>query len=163
MFDPVTIGVGHKRVVLIDAMVRYANPAKELLRKAQDTFGEDIEVSNIVSLGAGKGNVRVVFEDGRAVGIYDGLRRGVARCEQVHEDLQNRFNTVAIYHRFNPEQEMEIQPEIVLARVVAYLREAVTSRRVDSAVKSIHHRLTGVKLRDISKHQCMLNYITDRL
>jgi hypothetical protein len=162
-FDPVTIGVGHKKATLIDAMVGSANPAKELLREAQNAFGEDAEVSSIISVGAGKRDVRVAFEDGREVGISQGLRRGIAMCERVHEDLQSRFQKAAIYHRFNVEQEMGIQPEIVLARISVYLREALTSGRVDSAVENIHRRSIGVKLRDISKYACMLKYGTDRL
>ena len=55
--------------VLTDAMVGYVNPAKELLREAQDLFGEDAEVAGIVSTGAGKGNFRVVFKDGLEEGI----------------------------------------------------------------------------------------------
>jgi hypothetical protein len=162
-FDPVTIGVGHKKAVLIDAMVGSANPAKELLRDAQNAFGEDAEVASIVSVGAGKSDVRVMFDDGREVGISDGLRRGIAMCERVHEDLQNRFKKAGIYHRFNVEQEMGIQPEIILARVSAYLGETMTSTRVDSAVDSIHHRVSGVKLSDISKHEWILKFGTDGL
>jgi hypothetical protein len=150
-FDPVAIGAGHKKAVLMDAMAGCANPAKELLREAYDVFGEDREVANIVSIGAGKKKVRVTFEDGREVGISDGLRQGVVMCEQVHEDLQTRFQKAEIYHRFNVEQEIGIQPEIVLAGVSAYLGEAMTNARLDSAVESIHHRLTGLKLGDISK------------
>ena len=115
-------------------------------------FGEDAEVASTISIGAGKGNIGVVFEDGREVGISEGLKRGIAMCEQVHEDLQTRFQKTPIYHRFNVEQEMGTQPEIILARVSAYLRESVTSVRVDNAIESMHRRLTGVKLRDISKH-----------
>jgi hypothetical protein len=152
MFDPVTIGAGHKKVVLVDAMAGCANPAKELLREAQAAFGEDIEVSTIVSIGAGKGNPRVVFEDGREVGMSEGLRRGVVTCKQVHEELQSRLQKTAIYHRFNVEQEMEMQPEIIFARVSAYLGESATSARLDSAVESLHRGLTGVKLTEISKH-----------
>jgi hypothetical protein len=163
IFDPVTIGVGHKRAVLIDAIAGCANPTKELLREAQNAFGEDAEVASIVSIGAGRKDVRVVFEDGREVGISDGLRRGIAMCERVHEELQSRFKKAVIYHRFNVEQEMGIQPEIVLARVSAYLGETMTSVRVDSAVDSIHRRSTGVKLRDISKHEWILKRETDRL
>jgi len=163
MFDPVTIGAGHKKAVLIDAMVGCANPTKELLRDAQNAFGEDAEVASIISVGVGKRDVRVVFEDGREVGISDGLRRGIATCEQVHEDLQIRFKNAAIYYRFNVEQVMGIQLEMVLARVSAYLGETVTSARVDSAIESIHRRSTGAKLRNISKHECMLKCRTNRL
>jgi len=38
-----------------------ANPAKELLQEAQDVFGEDVEVANIISIGAGKENIEVIF------------------------------------------------------------------------------------------------------
>jgi hypothetical protein len=114
-FDPVSIGFGHKRAVLTDAMVGCANPAKELLREAQDLFGEDAEVATIVSIGAGKGNFSVVFKDGRDVGISEGLRRGTAMCRQVHEDLQGRLEETSIYYRFNVEQELGIDPEVVLA------------------------------------------------
>jgi hypothetical protein len=150
-FDPVTIGIGHNRAVLIDAMVGYANPAKELLREAQDVFGEDAEVASIVSIGAGKRNVRVMLEDGREVGISEGLRRGNAMCEQVHDDLQRRLEETNIYYRFNVEQELIIDPEVILAHVSAYLRESTTSRTVDRAIKSMHCQPTGIKLKDISE------------
>jgi hypothetical protein len=150
-FDPVTIGVGHKKAVLTDAMVGYANPAKELLREAQDLFGEDGEVASVVSIGAGKGNFRVAFKDGREEGISEGIRRGAAMCEQVHEDLQGRLQETNIYYRFNVEQETGIDPEVILAHVSTYLREKAVSARVDSAVKSIQYQPTGVKLKDISE------------
>jgi hypothetical protein len=150
-FDPVTIGVGHKRAVLIDAMAGCANPAKELLREAQDIFGEDAKVSSIIGIGAGKGNVCMAFEDGQEVGISEGLRRGIAMCEQVHDDLHRRLERTNIYYRFNVEHELSIDLEAVLAHVSTYLRENVTSSRVDSAVKSIRDCPTGVKLKDISE------------
>jgi hypothetical protein len=150
-FDPVTIGVGHNTAVLIDAMVGYANPAKELLREAQDVFGEDAEVASIISIGAGKRNIRVVFEDGREVGISEWLRRGNAMCEQVHDDLQRQLEETNIYYRFNVEQELGIDPEVILAHVSAYLRENATSSRIDRAIKSIHYHPTGLKLKDISE------------
>jgi hypothetical protein len=39
---------------LVDAMVGYANPTKELLLEAQEVFGEEAHVSAIVSIGSGK-------------------------------------------------------------------------------------------------------------
>ena len=137
--------------VLIDAMVGYANPAKELLREAQDLFGEDREVASVVSIGAGKGNFRVAFKDGREEGISEGIRRGVTMCEQVHEDLQGRLEETNIYYRFNVEQELSIDPEVILAHVSTYLREKAVSARVDSAVKSIQYQPTGLKLKNISE------------
>jgi hypothetical protein len=141
-------------------MMICTNPAKELLREAQAAFGKDTEVATIISIGAGKGNVRGEF-DHRQEG--DGLRRGMPMSEQVHEDMKNRLRNTVTYHRFNVEQEMGIQPEIVFACISAYMKEAATSARVDSAVESIHWRLTGVKLKDISKYKYVLHSGTHRL
>jgi hypothetical protein len=93
----VTVGADHERVVLIDAMAICANPARELLREAQDAFGEDMEVANIVSIGAGKENIKMVLEAGREVGISHGLRQGIGICEPVHNDLYGRLQETRIY------------------------------------------------------------------
>jgi len=156
----VTIGADHERVVLIDAMAVCANPAKELLREAQDVFGEDVEVANMVSIGAGKENIEVIFEAGREVGIGNGLRRGTGTCEQVHNDLYGRLQETKIYYRFNMERELSIHPKDVFAYVSAYLGEKPTSAMIDSAVKSIHSLPTGVRLKDISECAPMLNFST---
>jgi hypothetical protein len=143
--------------MLADAMVGYANPAKELLREAQNLFGEDGEVASIVSIGAGKGNFRVAFKDGREEGISEGMRRGFVMCEQVHEDLQGRLEGTKIYYRLNVERELSIEPEVISAEVSAYLREKAISARVDSAIKSIQYLPTGVKLKDISEYSSILD------
>jgi hypothetical protein len=162
-FDPVSIGVGHKKAVLTDAMVGCANPAKELLREAQDLLGEDTEVATIVSIGAGKTNLSLVLKDGREERIHEGMKRGSAMCEQVHEDLLNRLNAARIYYRFNVEQELGIDPEVVLAHVSAYLGEKAISIRVDDAVKSIESLPTGIKLKDISEYYpCPIFVLTVR-
>ena len=98
-------------------MVGCANPAKELLREAQDVFGEDAEVATIVSIGAGKGNVKVVFEAGREVGISKGLRQGIAMCEQVHDDLYGRLQETKIYYRFNVERELSMHSRCICSCV----------------------------------------------
>jgi hypothetical protein len=150
-FEPVAVGVGHKKVVLIDAMAVCANPAKELLQEAQELFGEDMEVATIISIGAGKGNVKAEFKAGREPGISERLRTGIAMCEQVHNDLYGRLQETKIYYRFNMERELSIHPEDVFAHVSAYLEEKPTSAMIDSAVKSIHRLPNGVKLKDISE------------
>jgi hypothetical protein len=139
-------------VVLIDAMVGCTNPSKELLREAEDVFGEDAEVSSIVSIGAGKGCISVAFEDGREVGISEGLRRGFATGEQVHDDLLGRLQATNIYYRFNVEYELSADPEVAFAHVSTYLREKTTSGKLDNAINSIHSRPTGVKSNDISQY-----------
>jgi hypothetical protein len=148
----VTVGTGHKRVVLIDAMAVCANPAKELLQEAQEVFGEDVEVATIISIGAGKGNVKAEFKAGREVGISEGLRKGIGMCEQVHNDLYGRLQETRIYYRFNMERELSVDPEDAFAHVSTYLEEKPTGAMIDSAVRSMQSLPTGVKLKDLSEY-----------
>jgi hypothetical protein len=149
--------------VLVDAMAISANPAKELLQEAQEVFGEDMEVATIVSIGAGKGNAKIVFESGQEVGISNTLRKGVALCEQVNDDLYRRLQGTNIYYRFNMEREMSVHLEDVFADVSIYLRERPTTASIDRAVNSIHSLPTGVKLKEISECPSTFNISTHSL
>jgi hypothetical protein len=157
-FIPVTLGKGHRKAVLIDAIAAYANPAKELLREAQDVFGEDGEVASVISIGAGKGDAKMKFKDGNEVGISSALRRGMAMSEQVHEDLEGRLHETGIYFRFNVEKALDEKPDIILAHTSSYLREKATSIRVDEATKSFYRRPKGVTLKDISTYGFTVGY-----
>jgi hypothetical protein len=158
-FIPVTLGKTHRKAVLIDAVAAYANPTKELLREAQDVFGEDAEVASVISIGAGKSDAKMTFKDGNEVGISNALRRGTAMSEQVHEDLEGRLHETGIYFRFNVEKPLDEKPDIILAHTSSYLREKATSIRVDEATKSFYRRPKGVKMRDISTYEFMACYL----
>ena len=162
-FVPTTIGKGHRKAVLIDAIAAYANPAKELLREAQDVFGEDAEVASVISIGTGKGDAKITFKDGNEVGISNALRRGMAMSEQVHEDLERRLHETGIYFRFNVEKPLDEEPDVILAHTSSYLREKATSIKVDEATKSFYRRPKGVTLRDISTYGFIVCYLGSRL
>lgn len=142
---PVKIGSGHKEVVLTDAMIGYANPTKEILLKAQEAFGEEVEVSTIMSIGAGKVEMR-------ADGIDEGLKRGSTLCEQVHEELQKRLGTTNIYYRFNIERTLGRGPKSIFGEMSAYLGESMVSNRLDEAIESVKRRPRGALLKTISEY-----------
>lgn len=143
-FLPVTIGSGHKEVVLVDALVGYANPTKDILQKAEEAFGEETEVSTIMSIGTGKTEIKLD-------GIDEGLKRGLALCEQVHEELQTRLGTTGIYYRFNVQRELGIEPRAIFGRVSSYLGERIIRKRLDEAIESIKSRPNGVLLKTTSE------------
>jgi hypothetical protein len=150
-FLPVIIGSGHKQVTLVDALTVAANPGKELLREAQRIFGDDMEVATILSIGAGKGNVWDISD------LREAVKRATTSCEPVHEELYSRLRQTSIYFRINVELGSGPQMEMSLTNVSAYLEEGVISDRVDEAVKSMHLRPMGVKLKDISEYESMFN------
>jgi hypothetical protein len=156
-FAPVTIGSGHKKVTLVDGLAVAANPGKELLREAQRVFGDEMEVATILSIGAGKGDVWDVSTTS-GLEIREAVKRATTSCEPVHEELYSRLRQTAVYFRLNVERSSGPQMELSSANVSAYLEEGVISDRVDAAVKSIHHRPIGVKLKDISEYKSTFDY-----
>ena len=151
-FIPVNIGSGHKQVALVDALTVAPNPGKEVLREAQRVFGDDAEVATILSLGAGKGDVWGVSSASRSE-LREAVKRATTSCEPVHEELYSRLRGTSVYFRLNVDRGSEPQMELSSANVSAYLEEGVISDRVDDAIKSIHRRPMGVKLKDISEYR----------
>ena len=148
-FIPVSIGAGHKRVTLVDAMAVAANPAKVLLSEAQRVFGDDTEVVTILSIGAGKGDVWTLSTSGTE--LREAVKRATASCEPVHEELYARMRETAIYFRLNVERNSEPRLELSSASVSAYLGEGAVSDRLDDAINCIRDRSVGVRLKDISE------------
>ena len=149
-FLPVTIGAGHKKVTLVDALIVAANPGKELLREAQRVFGEEAEVAAILSIGAGKGDVWGI-STASGPELREAVKRATMSCEPVHEELYSRLRQTAVYFRLNVDRGSGPQMELSSANVSVYLEEGVVSDRVDDAIKSINLRPTGIKLKDISE------------
>jgi len=148
---PVGIGSGHEQFTLVDGLAVAANPGKELLCEAQRVFGDDTEVATILSIGAGKGDV---WCPSTASGseMREAVKRATTSCEPVHEELYSRLRQTSIYFRLNVERGSGPQMQMSSSAVCAYLAEGVVSDRLDDAIKSIHIRPTGVKLKDISEY-----------
>ena len=136
--------------MLVDALALCANPGKELLREAQQIFGDDAEVATILSIGAGKGDVWSMSEtDGAS--MRDAVKRTMANCEAVHEELYARLRESAIYYRLNVEKGSGRKMVLSSSLISAYLREGVVNDKLDDAIRSIERRPKGVKLKDISE------------
>jgi hypothetical protein len=153
MFIPISIGTGHEKVALVDAMAVAANPAKVLLSEAQRVFGDDAEVATILSLGAGKGDVWSMLTTGAE--LRENIKRAAASCEPVHEELYARLRETSIYFRLNVERGLDPPLELSSASVSAYLGEGAVSDRLDDAIKSISSHSMRVKLKDISACICI--------
>lgn len=128
-----------------------ANPGKELLREAHRAFGDNGEVATIMSIGAGKGDVWNMSTTS-GLELKEVVRRAATNCEPVHEEMYSCLRRTSIYFRLNVERRSGNQLELSSASVSAYLGEGVVSDRIEDAIKSIHRRPTGDKLKNISEH-----------
>jgi hypothetical protein len=152
-FLAVTIGTGHRKVTLIDATTGFANPTKELLQEAQRVFGEDANVTTIISIGSGKVKASKVSEGDDENALVEALKRVALNTETTHAELEGRLYDTFIYFRFNVDQDFEngMDASVVHSYTSTYLEKAVVGRRLDESMQSIHIRPKGVVLKELSE------------
>ena len=140
-------------MVLVDAVVGYANPIKELLQEARRAFDEDAEVASVVSLGAGKGDVVSVTGTDNEGSLMDAMAKMGLDSEQTHKEVHGRLHQSSVYFRLNVERGLSgyIHASSIHAHTLAYMQEGDTDQLLNDVVKSIKSRQKGSTIKDISK------------
>ncbi|CAG7848155.1 SubName: Full=Uncharacterized protein {ECO:0000313/EMBL:CCA73810.1} [Serendipita indica DSM 11827] len=150
LYPPVTFGKFHRRVTLIEAPARFANPTKLLLREAEIIYTENGGVRLILSLGCGDPELLTVEEYHGGPGR---LQYGV-ESEQVHQDLLSRLKDTRIYYRLHPRGQFGLSedPADIQARVGGFLQDVDISSSVDAVVRTIDEGWTqhAIALGDIN-------------
>jgi hypothetical protein len=152
-FEPVVVGEEENQLLYVDAMGGYANPTNEMLKEAEKVFGKNVVVANVVSIGSGKPELRPQQLGPSGSQLGNLLKRAIRDTERVHNDIQNRLQSLGIYFRFNVESIPPMVNSIgqtTRVYTTAYLEEAATSQKMDVAVTSIQER-KGIKpLKELS-------------
>jgi hypothetical protein len=149
-YDPVFIGEEEDEPYL-DAMAGFANPTNEMLKEAEKAFKKDTIVANIISIGSGKLGPQHIAT---RTPLSDLLKRAITDTERVHNDIQNRFQDLGIYFRFNVEGILPMTNSIgktTRAQTVAFLEDPANSKKMDGTVISIQERSGKRPLKDLSR------------
>lgn len=77
----------------------YSNPCRELLKEAEDVFGEQALVSTILSLGSSTGEC-VTKEDSASLDKI--LSQVATDAEKIHRDLDHQMGHLGLYFRVSP-------------------------------------------------------------
>jgi hypothetical protein len=151
----VTIGKNHRKVTLIDAMAGYPNPTRELLKEAQQIFGEDAKVATMISIGSGKKRPSNLSARDDQHTLMEAVKDAVINAEITHEELETRLHEAHLYFRFNVPHDLGIGVDSseIYAHTATYLAEADTNKRLNEAIKSIQNRSGGMTLKELSKSQ----------
>jgi hypothetical protein len=152
-YNPVAVGEEEKQSLYVDAMSGYASPTNEMLKEAEKVFGKNMVVANVVSIGSGKPELRQQKLGPSESQLSDLLKRAITDTERVHNDIQNRLQSLGIYFRFNVENILPMVNSIgqtTRVHTTAYLEEATTSQKMDVAVTSIQERKGIKSLRELS-------------
>jgi hypothetical protein len=164
-YNPVKVGAGGDGSMYIDAMAGYANPTNEMIKEAEKVFGKDAVVATIISVGSGKPDQRRSGGDSAGLHLTDILKRAVLDTERVHNDIQNRFQDLGIYYRFNVYGVIPLSDSIegtTREHTVSYLDEAMSNQRMDAAVNSVQGRMGVKPLKELSMKSSLyfINYIS---
>ncbi|PVF92431.1 TPR-like protein [Serendipita vermifera] len=152
-YEPVVVGDKEDKIMYIDAVPEYANPINEMLKEAENAFGKDGIVSTIISIGSGKIEQHRQQQGPTTMSLNDILAGPILDTERIHNDIQNRFQDLGIYYRFDAESSLLYKDPIEQTtrdHIKAYMEETSTPQRMDQVINSLRER-KGVKaLKDLS-------------
>lgn len=113
-FKSITISEsGHSAETFVDGGIKCNNPILEVVREAQDVFGDDRHVGCILSLGTGhRGTIGFPkpnnFQNVLPTDLIPVLQKLATDCEEKAHEFQNRFrNAPNLYFRFNVQHGTE--------------------------------------------------------
>lgn len=134
-------------------MAGYANPTKALLQEAERIFGSDAEVSSIISIGSGKGDIITLSTQDGHNSLNNASQLVALECEQTHKELLGRLQRSSIYFRFNVEgiTGNQLDAPSIHGHTSAYLQESTTYNLLNDAVERIKNRESGLILRELSR------------
>ncbi|PVF93958.1 TPR-like protein [Serendipita vermifera] len=159
VYEPLILSDEDEEVTYIDAMAGYANPTNEMLKEAERLFGKNDIAATVISIGAGKLEQHQQRQGSAITQLRDIRSRATLDTERVHNDLQNRFQDLGIYYRFNVENVLPVQGSIgrtTRIQTMVYLEEAATSQRMDQAINSMQERKESQVLKELSMGFLML-------
>jgi len=139
-------------------MAGYPNPTRELLKEAQQIFGEDAKVATVISIGSGKKKASNLSAGDDQNALVEAVKDTVINAEITHEELETRLNEAHLYFRFNVPHDFgsQVDSSEIYSHTATYLREADTNKRLNEAIKSIQNRSGGMTLKELSKSQIYL-------
>jgi patatin-like phospholipase/acyl hydrolase len=99
-FPAATIGSGIHSEDLIGGSIGFNNPTKKALEEAEKLFGQEQQVSVILSFGAGQQSTHS-FDKQSTGGLQEALSAMTLEGRSVTDDLAERFAGTTFYHRFS--------------------------------------------------------------
>ncbi|CAG8722764.1 7734_t:CDS:2, partial [Acaulospora colombiana] len=156
LFDPVSIGPEYAALELNGANLAFNNPTRELLNEAQRVYGDERQVSVILSLGSGKSKELSIDEYSRTNAIENLLKKLVMSSEATERDLAHQLYDVGAYVRLNVEYiytDIQLhewnQLSVILARTQDYLASPSVTRMVDSSIVGVIEKQRAMTLNQL--------------
>jgi hypothetical protein len=137
----------------ISSIVGCANPTTDVLREAQAAFGGEIQVSTILSIGAGNLDHKII-DKLVGSGLHSEMIKNSARnAEAIDQGLEKRLGSLAIYFRFNSNLTglLKKDPRGVRSFTYQYLRDSVVNSKLNEALSNMRSRKGVSSIKDISK------------
>jgi hypothetical protein len=148
IFSPVLVGPEYAAEEFSGAGMGFNNPTRELLKEAKLEYGDERQVSLILSLGSGRPKeLTLEKSDSKANSIQDLVMKLVASGESVERDVSYQLYDVGAYVRLNVDQGMEeiqfyewSQLGKIKSHTKAYLQSTPVTKLVEASLSSLEKR-----------------------
>jgi hypothetical protein len=148
IFSPVLVGPEYAAEQFSGAGIGFNNPTRELLKEAKLEYGDERQVSLILSLGSGRPKeISLEHSDFKPNSIEDLVMKLVTSGERVERDVSYQLYDVGAYVRLNVDQGVE---EIqfhewsrlgnIKSHTKAYLQSIPVTKLVDASLTALEKR-----------------------
>ncbi|PVF91275.1 FabD/lysophospholipase-like protein [Serendipita vermifera] len=158
LFDPVSIGLDFAALELSGAHLAFNNPTRELLKEAQRVYGDERQLSVILSLGSGKSKDSSLGESNQTNAIDGLLKKLIGNSEATERDLAYQLYDVGAYIRLNVDHGLECiqlhewsRLSLVLAQSQDYLVSPSITKLVDNIISGLIERQGVMTLNQLTR------------
>ncbi|PVF92027.1 FabD/lysophospholipase-like protein, partial [Serendipita vermifera] len=158
LFDPVSIGLDFAALELSGAHLAFNNPTREILQEAQRVYGDERQLSVILSLGSGKSKDPSLGKSNQTNAIDGLLKRLIGNSEATERDLAYQLYDVGAYIRLNVDHGLECiqlhewsQLSLALAQSQDYLASSSITKLVDNFISGLIERQGLMTLNQLTR------------
>ncbi|PVF92777.1 FabD/lysophospholipase-like protein [Serendipita vermifera] len=157
-FSPVSIGPDYATLELSGAHLTFNNPTRELLKEAQRIYGDEQQLSVILSLGSGKPKGLSLDEIDQSNVMERLLKKLIANSEATERDLAHQLYEVGAYIRLNVDHGHECirlhewgRLSLILAQTQDYMTSPFITKLVDNSISSLIERRGVMALNHLTR------------
>ncbi|PVF92025.1 FabD/lysophospholipase-like protein, partial [Serendipita vermifera] len=158
LFGPVSIGLDFAALELSGAHLAFNNPTRELLKEARRVYGDERQLSVILSLGSGKSKDQSLGDSNQTNAIDGLLKKLIGNSETTERDLAYQLYDVGGYIRLNVDHGLECiqlhewsRLSLVLAQSQDYLALPSITKLVDNLILGLIERQGVMTLNQLTR------------
>ena len=158
LFLPVKIGPRMREQSFTGGALGANNPTRELLKEAENIFGKEKRVAQILSIGAGRPRFPLLDQPTGRVSGARMVEELALDCEMVAKELSGRLLGIDAYLRLNVDGGLEntslndwTRLGDIESHTAIYFEDIEHTKSLDTSLRCLRQRLSSVTFGQISE------------